>query len=41
MTTAWTAPARVATVRRIVETLDRILYFSAIPLFLIRLALLS
>ena len=40
MTTAWTAPARVATVRRIVETLDRILY-STIPLFLIRLALLS
>jgi apolipoprotein N-acyltransferase len=41
MTTAWAAPARVATVRRIVERIDRVLYFGAIPVFLIRLALLT
>src|SRR4029077_16182161 len=34
MTTAWTAPARVATVRRIAERIDRVLFYGAIPAFL-------
>jgi len=38
---AWAAPARIAGVRRVVERLDRLLYFVGVPAFLLRLAWLS
>ncbi|MEO6029582.1 MAG: hypothetical protein ABIR79_22175 [Candidatus Binatia bacterium] len=38
---AWAAPARTAGARRVVEWLDRLLYFAGIPAFLLRLAWLS
>ena len=41
LATAYIAPGRVAAVRSIVETVDRVLYFGAVPALLIRLALLT
>ena len=41
LATVWTAPGRVTTVRRVVEIGTGLLYFSGVPAFLIRLALLS
>jgi apolipoprotein N-acyltransferase len=38
---AWLAPARALGVRRAVETVDRVLYYGGVPLFLGRLFLRS